>query len=150
MQKRERKERLLYEVIEWSIEVTKWRPKKIFGELVHTSNKLELQHLMFSHIVEIMEIFIEMRGRNEYISNVAKKLNTYLEEAVNNLIELLESKIELLAEWKSILAEVQDRVLEKNEDGSYFIKAEEQEKRIEELAMLVIKEATKNKTGDLH
>ena len=60
-----------------------------------------------------MEIFIEMRGRNEYISNVAKKLNTYLEEAVNNSIELLESKIELLAEWKSILAEVQDRVLEK-------------------------------------
>jgi len=38
----------------------------------------------------------------------------------------------------------------KNEDGSYFIKAEEQENRIEELAMLVIKEATKIKTGDLH
>ena len=48
------------------------------------------------------------------------------------------------------MAEAQDRVLEKNEDGSYFIKAEEQENRIEELAMLVIKEATKIKTGDLH
>ena len=149
IQRRERRDRLLNEIIEWAIEATKWRPKKIFSEIIHTSKRLELQHLMFSHIVEIMESFIEMRGKNEYVSNVARKLDRHLEEVVNNLIEVLESKIELLAEWKSILAEARDRVLEENEEGSYFLKAEEQENLIERLAMIVIKEATRIKTRDI-
>ncbi len=146
---RDKKERLLNEIIEWATDVTKWRPKKIFGEIIHTANRLELQHLMFSHIVEIMEGFIEVRGKNQYVSNVARKIDKHLEEGVANLIEVLESKIELLADWKSNLAEARNRVLEENEEGSYFLKAEELENQIEELALAVIEEAVKIKTEDI-
>ena len=97
-----------------------------------------------------MEFFIEMRGKNQYVSNVARKIDSNLKEGVDNLIEVIESKTELLAEWKSKLSEARNRVLKENEEGGHYLKAEELENRIEELALKVIEEATKIKTKDIN
>ncbi|MCK4368222.1 MAG: hypothetical protein KAV68_00925 [Dehalococcoidales bacterium] len=148
MQKRERKERLLNEIIEWAIEITKWRPKGIFGAIADITDKLKLQKIIWSHIAEVMENFIETRGRNKYVSDIAIEIDNNLGKAVDNLIEVLESKVELLAEWKSVVVNATAKGKEAN-DEQYFQKAEEQEFEIEKLALKVIEEATKIKTRDI-
>lgn len=148
LQKRERIERLLNEIVEWAIDVTKWRPKEIYKDMIDLSDELRLRKLIYSHIVGIMESFIEMRGRNQYISNISAMFSKDLEEAVGNLIDTLEIKIELLSEWKSTIANAISKGV-KEDDEHYFKKAEEQEYQIERLALKVIEEATKVKTQNI-
>jgi len=148
LKKAEKRERLLNEIIEWAVDVTKWRPKEIFKEMMNVSDTLKLQRLLYSHIIQIMENFIETRGRNKYISDIAIKFDKNLGEAVDNLIDVLESKIELLDEWKSIIANATTKGEDAN-DEQYFQKAEEHENLIEKLALKVIEEATKIKTRDI-
>jgi hypothetical protein len=148
LRKRERRDRLLNEIIEWAIEITKWRPKGIFKDVAFITDKLKLQKIMYPHIVEIMENFIETRGRNKYVSDIAIKFDKKLGEAVGNLIDVLESKIELLNEWTSVIADATTKGKESN-DEQYSQKAGEQELQIEKLALKVIGEATKIKTRDI-
>ncbi len=148
IQRSEKKERLLNEIVEWAIDVTKWRPKEIYKDMIDLSDELRLRKLIYSHIVGIMESFIEMRGRNQYLSNISAMFSKDLEEAVGNLIDTLETKIELLSEWKSTIANAISKGV-KEDDEHYFQKAEEQEYQIERLALKVIEEATKIKTQNI-
>ena len=112
------------------------------------ADKSKLERILYSHIVKIMETFIEMRSQNKYVSDVAMNLDEGLGDAVSNLIDVLESKIELLDEWKSTIADATAKG-KPADDEQYFAEAEKQENKIEELALKVVEKTTNVKLRSL-
>ena len=148
LQKKERKERLLKEIIEWAIDVSKWRPKEMHKDMVGIKNNLKQQEIIHAYISRIMDSFVEMRGRNQYVSTIAMKIDINLEESVNKLIDELEAYINLLDEWLTTISGAVARNAIAD-DVEYFQKAEEHEYQVERLALKVIEEANKIKTRDI-
>ena len=155
LQKKERRERLLKEIIEWAIDISKWRPKEIHRDLMGIRDKVKLQELIDAHIATIIDNLIEMRGRNQYMLRIAMEIDRRkpltkqpLIKEVHNLINETEEYIELLDEWKAVIIEgmARDTVVD---DAGYFEKAAHKEHELEKHVKEVIDEATKIKTRDI-
>ena len=149
IQKNEKRERLLNEIIEWAINVTNWRSesKKIFKEMAGITDSKQQQVLTHAHIVEVKEGFVGMGGRNQYISSIAEKFTKVLQEAVEKLITDLEAYIEFLDDWQRVKADEIVRNLDA--EYEYYTKADELALQIDESTNKVIEEATKIKTRDV-
>ena len=138
IQKAEKKERLLNEIIEWAINVINWRSeaKSIFKEMAGITNDKQQQVHMHAHIVETKEGFVGMGGRNQYISNIAEKFAKVLQEAVERLITDLEAYIEFLDDWQRVKADEIANNLDA--DYEYYTKADELASQIDESTIKVI------------
>ncbi len=145
----DRKERLLKEIIEWAIDISRWRPKEIHRDLAGIRDKVKRQELIDAHIATIMDSLIEMRGRNQYTLRIALKVVEQMGKAathslikdVHGLIGEAEQYIDILVEWKAIITDAmaKDTVAD---DGEYFEKAEHSEYELEKRVKKVIDEAT--------
>lgn len=147
--KKEHKQRLLNEIIEWAEMVAHWRSegKNIFKEMVGITETKQLQLLTYAHILEVKENFVGMRGRNHYISKITEKFDKVLQDAVEELIDNLEAYIELLDEWQEAKAyEIAHNLVEEEE---YTTKADEHALQLEKSINKVIEEAVKIKTKDI-
>jgi len=108
---------------------------------------IKQKQLTHAHIVEVMESFIGVRGKNQYISKVTEKFGEGLQEAVERTIDALESYIELLDEWQQIkVGEIAHNL---DDEYQYYAKADEHAAQLEKCANKVIEEAGKIKTRDI-
>jgi len=156
LQKKERKERLLNEIIEWAIDVTNLRSggKGIFKEIAGIADIKEVEILTQAHIIEMKESYVGMRGRNKYVSSIIRDFKQDLQQAVIKLIEDLEVYIEVLDEWWKFKCDAIEQDSIKTEeyitkDGEYTTKADEYMLQIDNSANEVIEEAAKVKTRDI-
>ena len=147
IQRAEKKERLLNEIIDWAVSVTKWRPKGSAKEMISTPENLKRRQL-FSEVVGAIEVFVALRGRNQYAISISRTFGGALGKSVGKLIDTLEQKIKFLMEWRNLIYSTLTIDTKKAEakDDLYFQKATKLENEIEQVAFKVIKEATKLKT----
>jgi len=96
LQKRERKERLLNEIIEWAIDVAKCGLEKDLPDTSRTTDMNDGKlHLAYSTNI-LAKSYQSMRGRNQYISQIVLTFGQDLQEAVNTLKKDVEEHIKLL------------------------------------------------------
>ena len=96
-EKRDRKERLLNEIIEWAVDVSKCGIEKGYPDI---SNLIDLHAVWLkisNNIGDIILCFKEMRGKNQYISEIVKALDQDLKDASNILIDDFEKHTNLLS-----------------------------------------------------
>jgi len=155
-QKKERRERLLNEIIDWAIDITNLRcgSKKIFKEIADIKDIKQLEIFIQAHIAETGEICLGMSGRNQYVSSITREFKKDLQQAVIKLTEELKLYIELLSEWWKFKGDAIKQDLVKSEeyikkDGEYATKADEYMLQVDKSANGVIEEATKIKTRDI-
>ena len=149
IQKAEKRQKLLNEIIEWAIDITNWRSeaKNIYKEMAGITDDKQQQVHMHAHIVEVKASFEGMGGRNQYISNIAGKFTKVLQKAVETLITDLEAYIEFLDDWQRVKADEIANNLDV--DYEYYTKADELALQIDESTDRVIEEAVKIKTRNL-
>lgn len=138
LQRKERKERLLNEIIEWAIVVTNCGKRSDLSDLLYLADNKQEAFLSLRLTEAALSIGL-MKGRNEYISKVALIFGQELQEDVDMLIDCLEEYKELLDEEgkdTSISLESIEKI--ESHDSQLII-----------LATKVIKEATEIKTRDI-
>ncbi|MFC1982712.1 hypothetical protein ACFLV5_02890 [Chloroflexota bacterium] len=176
LQKRERKERLLNEIIEWAVDTTEcgveanyenWRTftSRYFDKLYNQNIKLKIDDFIRERILnestemgELISSFVKMRGKNTYIRKIATKFSQDLQNAVIKLIDDFEVHIELLAKCirgkiNNIESMVEQNVHKVNKGSVKSEKYAEDignhKEQLNLLAQRVIEEATEIKTRDI-
>ncbi len=156
LQKRERRERLLNEIIDWAIDVSNKRSesKKIFKELVGITDIKQREIFTYAHTVEVKESYVGMRGKNQYIENITPESEQGLRDAVVKLIDDVGAYIEILDEWGRVKADAIAHNATKEEEyiareGEYTEKADEHVLQLEVSTSKIIEEAAKIKTRDI-
>ena len=97
IQRAEKRERLLNEIIEWAIDISKCGIEKGYPDI---SNLIDLHTVWLkisNNIDDIILCFKEMRGKNQYIGEIVKTLPQDLQEASQTLIGDFEEHIRLLS-----------------------------------------------------
>jgi len=141
MQKKERKERLLNEIIEWATEFPKFFFTMKFEYIQNAKSEEKLRLYLFARFAQDLNILNALIGRDVYILNISSSFGINLRLTVQRLIEDLLSYREYFNKWFKILEN--NSFDPKRED---FDKAVEFENRINTSALDVIQEATKLKT----
>ncbi len=139
LQKAEKIERLLNEVIEWAVGISKCGIEKGYPDI---SNLIDLHTVWLkisNNIGDIILCFKEMRGKNQYISEIVKALDQDLREASKTLTDDFEEHIRLLS-----LCETYMRDREKA-----WEKVVVHKHKLNFSAKKVIEEAVKIKTRDV-
>jgi len=136
-EKRDKKERLLNEIIYWAEDVAKYSLEKgIFDETIPVSG-LQAERVL-PELLDSVIGFRIVRARSVYTSNIASEFDQELKKSIDNLTEEIKSQIKLIMEYKRKLTpnwpldEVVAKIAGNNE-------------RIYSLATTVINEATKIK-----
>jgi hypothetical protein len=155
LRKKERKERLLNEIIEWAIDVARCGLEKELPDLASITNMNEGKlHLAMSTNMLALS-FQSMRGRNQYIHAIASAFGQDLLKAVDTLTKDLEEHIKLLdtlryiatVKFTSVTNEnMAEYMLEVNESS---IQIASHKLKLDELTVKIIEEATKIKTQDI-
>lgn len=131
LQKRERKERLLDEIIEWAIDLN----KATLGQNISLVS-LKGRDL----ITAIYYGFAQLSSRSKYIKKIApifdKKLSAVVDEAINTLESCMETHLDWIA------------CSDKNKDEK-MEEAVKKQLEIEKIANKVIAEATEIQTRDI-
>ena len=109
MQKKERRERLLNEIIEWAIDISRSHPEEIHRDIARIREEAKEQEFLAANIRIIMDSLVGMRGRNQYTGSIARKVDKTLKESVDKLIKEMESYIALLYEWETIIMSAMDK-----------------------------------------
>ena len=136
LQKKERRERLLNEIIEWAIDIGKCGKRADLSDLLHIADDKQESFLPIRMTEAALNIGL-MEGRNEYISTTALNFGQELQEDVDILIDCLEAYKELLeAESKGVPTAPES-----------IEKLESHDRQLLTLASNVIKKAVKIKTG---
>ena len=111
MQKSEKRERLLNEIIEWATNITKYRFGKACKELLQvtdssgkTSHRKSLQ-FVHADIVEIKETFVGLGGQSRYISEIALTFGVDLHKATKVVTEKIDEYVNYLEDWQDALAD---------------------------------------------
>ena len=144
IQETEKGERLLNEIIEWAINITKCPFEKDFRDIIGATNVTKVQLFTYNHIVEVKESFMGMTGRSEYISKIVLKFKQDLQKAVKELKKDLEANIKLFDEWQHAMAD--DLAMDISD---YAEKAEAHGRQLDKSVNKVIDEAAKIKTKDI-
>ena len=102
LQKREHRDRLLNEIIEWAIDIAKCGLEKEFKYISVQFEKDDPRSDQFvsAFFTELARNFEAMKGRSQYIHTIALKFEESLQKAVKELIETVEEHIDLLDECK--------------------------------------------------
>jgi len=142
MQKRERKERLLNEIIEWAIDIAKCGLEKEWKHITVQFEKDDPRSDRFvsAFFNELARNFEAMEGRSQYIRTIALKFEESLQQHVKELIETMEAHIDLLNECN---------IGQPGELEKAIGNVGEHNTPLRESARKVIEEATKIKTGDI-
>jgi len=146
-EKRDKDERLLNEIIEWALNFTKRPSEKVFRDIAGAAGTEKVPLYVHAHIVEVMESFVGMSGKNLYISRIALKFEQGLQKAVEELIKDLDAYVKCLGQWQHELSNAIVRNIPDKEENT--IKADEHVRRLEKSAHKVAEEATKIKTKDI-
>ena len=88
VQKAEKRERLLNEIIEWARSILTWRSrhKDIFRDVARSTSDIESIRLVHANIAQVLGDFAGITGLNEYMKEVALRLEQGLPETVEKLI----------------------------------------------------------------
>ena len=165
MQKSERKERLLNEIIEWATDISKcgvegnyekWRTftARYFDKVYEQNIKVKLGDFLreksvigTTEIGELILSFSAMRGKSHYITKIASIFGQDLQNAVMKLVDDLEVHIKLLSKC------MKDRVknLESIEEGNpnYIEDIGDHKKQLDLSVTKVVEEAAKIKAGEI-
>ena len=131
-EKRNRKERLLDEIIEWAEDVAKFLGGWKVASLVRMSGE---EDKLFAHITDFETTLNTLKIRSTYISKIAKVLGTILHTAVKKAIDDLDEHSRLYDEWHNNKVSQEQVIIQKS---LFNISVSE-----------VIKEAVKLKTRDI-
>ena len=155
LQKKERRERLLNEIIEWTRNITKYRFGKSCKELLQitdrygeTSYKKSLQ-FVHADVVEVKEAFAGLGIQSRYIREIASIFGADLNEATQVLTEQINEYVKYLDEWSGTLA---DEIEEQKKEIDTVSSASEADKigqQIDESAKKVMEETAKIKAKDI-
>lgn len=142
-EKRRIAEGLLKEIIEWAINIITscFDDKTVLREMARITDVRQSYRVYHSHIAEMKERFMGLRGRNKYISKIAEKFEASLQEKVEKLITDLEAYIELLDDWQHAMADAIDKGIADIEGDTDRIDGHVEQLR--ESANNVIEEAVK-------
>lgn len=132
LHKKERKEHLLNEIIDWAIDVAKFLGGWKVASLVRMSGE---EDKLFAHITDFETTLNTLKIRSTYISKIAKVLGTILHTAVKKAIDDLDEHIRLYDEWHNNKVSQEQVIIQKS---LFNISVSE-----------VIKEAVKLKTRDI-
>ena len=148
---RDRKERLLNEIIEWAIDITKCGLEHWSKDVTSIMGVLEMNRSLeeddiykkldwsiFSQLSSSITVFTAFRGKNEYIRKVAEAFGQSLAKDVAKLAKSLESHIDIL-----------EKCLTAPNIKSKLGAPPRHKKKIDKLAFKVIEEAVKIKTQEL-
>ena len=174
LQRKERRERLLNEIIEWAIDVAKCGVKDDKGsevwsnfaaryfDKVHVTN-IKVEDFLrekfiieFSRAADFLFTFTAMKGKSHYISRASLSLGQELQNAVLSLTRDLEIHIELIGNYcKDIrsklnsIEEVTNQELIQEDSNNYIEEIGNHKQQLDLLAYKVTEIATKIKTHDI-
>lgn len=144
LKKRERKERLLNEIIEWAIDVSKCGLDiniSIFNGLHRAKDVKEMEFIKNTATLDLLSAFLVVNARSEYISKMAFIFGQNLNRAIFETVESINEHIELLR--KSYEDEDKKKIKASSDDiGKH-------RNQLIKSAQKVIEEATKIKTKDI-
>ena len=152
MQKRERRERLLNEIIEWAVDMTKGELLMEFADVKGIKDIRKTRLYLYVTMDKLQFTFRQARTRGLYISRTVSILGKDLQKAVEELIRNLEAHIQVLKECMDTLdspaldSPAQERTL--NAATAEARKTTESKKILDKYANKVIEEATKIKIRD--
>lgn len=138
-ERRDRKERLLNEIIEWAVDVSKCGIEKGYPDI---SNLIDLQAVWLkisNNVGDIILCFKEMRGKNQYITEIVKALDQDLKEAAKILTDDFEEHINLLSLCETYM----------KDSEKAWKNAVKHKHKLNASAKKVIEEASKIKTKDI-
>jgi len=149
IQKRQSRHTLLKEIVEWATDVGDWRSdyKNVAKDMLGIKDKRKQQLFLYAHIVEIKESFMGMRGRNQYISEVARIFDQSLQEAVGMLRGELEAYIGFLDEWQHAMADAIDEGVDDKQENTQ--EANQHEQKLDQYVSAVMKESANVVTRDI-
>lgn len=165
IQKAEKRERLLNEIIEWATDISKcgvegnyeiWRTftARYFDKVYEQNIKVKLEDFLreksvigTTEIGELILSFSAMRGKSHYITKIASIFGQDLQNAVMKLVDDLEVHIKLLSKC------MKDRVknLESIKEGNsnYIEDIGDHKQQLDLSAAKVVEEATEIKTREI-
>jgi len=153
IQKRNRRERLLNEIIEWAVSISKWRidNKSMFREMAGKRGAKQKQMFLLAYIAEAEQSFRGMQGKNLYINNVVQTFDQNLQKAAAKLVSDMNEYINFLESWcASVGDSIKAKLLiDKQKQKDSFKKADKHMESLEKSANKVIEEAARIKTTDI-
>jgi hypothetical protein len=144
IQKRERRDRQINEIIDWAINLTKHPLGTIFRDLANATGTKKVELFIYSNIAETMGNLKGLLGRNIYIHNLSLSFDINLQNSVSQVIKDLAEYIEFLNGWYSRLSDTLITNVPFNDED--FSKWDKHADTLSKSALKVIEEATKIKT----
>ncbi len=149
MQRSEKRERLLNEIIEWAINITECGLEKEITTMSQIEDNEKIRQFVLARATELELSFARFRGRSRYIRNIVPVSEQDLQNTVDNLIKKLEVHIDLFTQMRGAILyklgtkeniEARDMMSRKVRDHKL---------ELDKYANEVIEEATKIKTSDI-
>jgi len=137
LQRRERRERLLNEIIDWAIEILKFDPipKQTVFEPKFTEEKPTVADVILLWQVELQTLLRPIIAKGAYVNRISKTYGKTLWSATNEAAYCLGNIIEYINKLENTYSSV-EALKKPNED-------------LRKSAILIIEEATKIKTRDI-
>jgi hypothetical protein len=153
LQRKERKEKLLNEVIEWAREITKHRFEKSLKELLqvtdsagHTSYKKSLQ-FVHADIVEYKEIFASLEIQSHYVIKITLSFGAELHNIAQTLRGEINEYVNYLDNWQKILSHEIEYQKKDVDIVSGAAKSDEIARRMDKSAQKLLEEAARIKAN---
>jgi len=152
MQKKERRERLLNEIIEWAVDMTKGELLMEFEDVKSIKDIRKTRLYLYVTMDKLQFTFRQARTRGLYISRIVSIFGTDLQKAVGELMRNLEVHIQVLKECMDTLdspaldSPAQEKTL--NVAIAAARRTTNSKKLLDKSANKVIDEATRIKTRD--
>ncbi len=148
-EKRDRKERLLNEIIEWAINITECGTEKEITPMSQIEGDEMIRRFVLARATELELSFTRLKGRSQYIQCIVPISEQDLQKIVDNLIKELEVHIDLFTQTRGAILykpgtkeniEARDMMSRKVRDHKL---------ELDKYANEVIEEATKIKSRDI-
>jgi len=146
IQKIERRERLLNEIIEWAIDVTKVELLMEIADVTGIKDRRRARLYMYTTVDKLRFSFSQARTRGLYISGIVSILGVDLQLAVGKLIKALEVHLVLINEYLDTTIP-SDVSLDETKSAAGKITHNKQ--LLDESAEKVLEEVVKIKTSDI-
>jgi len=144
----ERRERLLNEIIEWAVDVTKGELLMEFADVSGIKDIRWSRLYLYTTVDKLQFGFRQARTRGLYISRTVSILGAGLQQTVGELVRNLEVHIQAL---KECIDSIDSPACETTLDGAMSAarKTTDTKKLLDESAAKVLEEAAKIKTKDV-
>ena len=148
IQKAEKRERLLNEIIKWAIDMTKGELLMEFADVGGIKDIQRARLYLYTTVDKLHFSFRQARTRGQYISGIVSILGADLQGAVGEVVRNLEAHIQAL---NKCMDTINGPACETTLNGAISTarKTTDSKKLLDESATRVIEEATKIKTRDI-